>query len=198
MNEKKNTIEWSHQTSYICFYRILFIYSNFIYFQILFIFEFYLFILSDFLYYIRLLLFALRPLTISTFSNTAPASVVKKTCFLFLVFYFNKKRFFIKKKMTFLYSNNTSPSVFLGESVLGSTYAIPSLVDSSVVTIQRASPSVPLLEGPVNRPKGDNRRFSNDGEFSQEPRTTVSQNVQTRFSVQLAFAKFLSKIKGNF
>ena len=31
-----------------------------------------------------------------------------------------------------------------------------------------------------------------------EPSTTVSQDVQTRFSVQLAFAKFLSKIKGNF
>ena len=30
------------------------------------------------------------------------------------------------------------------------------------------------------------------------PRTTVSQDVQTWFSVQLAFAKFLSKIKGNF
>ena len=30
------------------------------------------------------------------------------------------------------------------------------------------------------------------------PRTTVSQDVQTRFLVQLAFAKFLSKIKGNF
>ena len=30
------------------------------------------------------------------------------------------------------------------------------------------------------------------------PRTTVSQDVQTPFSVQLAFAKFLSKIKGNF
>ena len=29
-------------------------------------------------------------------------------------------------------------------------------------------------------------------------RTTVSQDVQTRFPVQLAFAKFLSKIKGNF
>ena len=29
-------------------------------------------------------------------------------------------------------------------------------------------------------------------------RTTVSQDMQTRFSVQLAFAKFLSKIKGNF
>ena len=29
-------------------------------------------------------------------------------------------------------------------------------------------------------------------------RFTVSQEVQTRFSVQLAFAKFLSKIKGNF
>ena len=29
------------------------------------------------------------------------------------------------------------------------------------------------------------------------PRTTTTQDVQTRFSVQLAFAKFLSKIKGN-
>ena len=29
-------------------------------------------------------------------------------------------------------------------------------------------------------------------------RTTVSQDVQTRFPVQLAFAKFLPKIKGNF
>ena len=29
-------------------------------------------------------------------------------------------------------------------------------------------------------------------------RTTVSQDVQTRFPVQLAFAKFLSRIKGNF
>ena len=29
-------------------------------------------------------------------------------------------------------------------------------------------------------------------------RTTILQDVQTRFSVQLAFAKFLSKIKGNF
>ena len=27
---------------------------------------------------------------------------------------------------------------------------------------------------------------------------TVSQDVQTRFPVQLAFAKFLSEIKGNF
>ena len=27
-------------------------------------------------------------------------------------------------------------------------------------------------------------------------RTTISQDVQTRFSVQFAFAKFLSKIKG--
>ena len=31
-----------------------------------------------------------------------------------------------------------------------------------------------------------------------KPRTTVSLDVQTRFPVQLAFAKFLSKIKGNF
>ena len=31
-----------------------------------------------------------------------------------------------------------------------------------------------------------------------QPRTTISQDVQTQFSVQLAFAKFLSKIKGNF
>ena len=30
------------------------------------------------------------------------------------------------------------------------------------------------------------------------PRTTISQDVKTRFSVQLAFAKFLSKIKENF
>ena len=30
------------------------------------------------------------------------------------------------------------------------------------------------------------------------PRTIVSQDVQTRFPVLLAFAKFLSKIKGNF
>ena len=30
------------------------------------------------------------------------------------------------------------------------------------------------------------------------PRTTLSQDVQTQSSVQLAFAKFLSKIKGNF
>ena len=30
------------------------------------------------------------------------------------------------------------------------------------------------------------------------PSTTVSQDVQTGFSMQLAFAKFLSKIKGNF
>ena len=34
--------------------------------------------------------------------------------------------------------------------------------------------------------------------FTLEARTTMSQDVQTRFSVQLAFAKFLSKIKGNF
>ena len=30
------------------------------------------------------------------------------------------------------------------------------------------------------------------------PKTTLSQDVQTRSSVQLAFAKFLSRIKGNF
>ena len=35
-------------------------------------------------------------------------------------------------------------------------------------------------------------------EHEHDPRTTVSQDVQTRFPVQLAFAKFLSKIKGNF
>ena len=34
--------------------------------------------------------------------------------------------------------------------------------------------------------------------FVPGPRTTVSQDVQTRLAVQLAFAKFLSKIKGNF
>ena len=32
--------------------------------------------------------------------------------------------------------------------------------------------------------------------FIHDTRTTVSQNVQTRFPVQLTFAKFLSKIKG--
>ena len=31
-----------------------------------------------------------------------------------------------------------------------------------------------------------------------EARTTISQDVQTRVPVQLAFAKFLSKKKGNF
>ena len=31
-----------------------------------------------------------------------------------------------------------------------------------------------------------------------KPRTTISRDVQTWFSVQLAFAKFLSNIKGNF
>ena len=36
------------------------------------------------------------------------------------------------------------------------------------------------------------------GKIEGNPRTTVSQDVQTRFPVQLAFAKFLSKIKGNF
>ena len=36
------------------------------------------------------------------------------------------------------------------------------------------------------------------GYHEQEPRTTVSQAVQTRFPVQLAFIKFLSKIKGIF
>ena len=35
-------------------------------------------------------------------------------------------------------------------------------------------------------------------DFRGLARTTVSQDVQTRFPVQLAFAKFLSKIKGNF
>ena len=30
-----------------------------------------------------------------------------------------------------------------------------------------------------------------------QPRTTISQDVQTRFPVQLAYAKFISKIKGN-
>ena len=40
--------------------------------------------------------------------------------------------------------------------------------------------------------------FSNAFEHNCIPRTTVSQDVQTRFPVQLAFAKFLSKIKGIF
>ena len=34
--------------------------------------------------------------------------------------------------------------------------------------------------------------------FNKQPKTTISQDVQTRFPVQLAFAKFLSKIKRNF
>ena len=34
--------------------------------------------------------------------------------------------------------------------------------------------------------------------FIPPARTTISQDVQTRFSVQLAFAKFLFKIKENF
>ena len=34
--------------------------------------------------------------------------------------------------------------------------------------------------------------------YSIAASTTVSQDVQTRFPVQLASAKFLSKIKGNF
>ena len=34
--------------------------------------------------------------------------------------------------------------------------------------------------------------------YKHESRTTISQDVQTSFSVQLVFAKFLSKIKGNF
>ena len=34
--------------------------------------------------------------------------------------------------------------------------------------------------------------------FMQKSRTIISQDVQTRFPVQLAFAKFLSKIKENF
>ena len=38
----------------------------------------------------------------------------------------------------------------------------------------------------------------NFSKHCHEARTTISQDVQTRSSVQLAFAKFLSKIKGNF
>ena len=34
--------------------------------------------------------------------------------------------------------------------------------------------------------------------YIRESRTTILQDVQSRFSVQLAFAKFLSKIKGKF
>ena len=33
--------------------------------------------------------------------------------------------------------------------------------------------------------------------FEQYPKTTVSQDVQTWFFVQLAFSKFISKMKGN-
>ena len=38
----------------------------------------------------------------------------------------------------------------------------------------------------------------NDMRCSPRPKTTISQDVQTRFPVQLAFDKFLSRIKGNF
>ena len=43
-----------------------------------------------------------------------------------------------------------------------------------------------------------NFKFNESFILLHKPRTTVSQDVQTRFPVQLAFAKFLSKIKGNF
>ena len=39
---------------------------------------------------------------------------------------------------------------------------------------------------------------ANSSAFGSMQRTTISQDVRTRFSVQLAFAKFLSKIKGIF
>ena len=41
-----------------------------------------------------------------------------------------------------------------------------------------------------------NTRLSKEG-IKRYPMTTVSQDVQTRFSVQMAFAKFLSKMMGN-
>ena len=40
--------------------------------------------------------------------------------------------------------------------------------------------------------------FIHGSMFTNEARTTVSQDVKTRFPVYLAFAKFLSRIKGNF
>ena len=42
------------------------------------------------------------------------------------------------------------------------------------------------------------RHFIQTEHSLPNPRTTISQDVQTRFPVQLAFAKLLSKIKGNF
>ena len=42
------------------------------------------------------------------------------------------------------------------------------------------------------------QKFERLPKYNNEPRTTISQDVQTRFPVQFSFAKFLSKIKGNF
>ena len=49
---------------------------------------------------------------------------------------------------------------------------------------------------PLLRPHGGALRW--EVSLVSWARTTVSQDVQTWFPVQLAFAKFLSKIKGNF
>ena len=40
-----------------------------------------------------------------------------------------------------------------------------------------------------------NKKINYYGSYA---RTTISLDVQTRFPVQLAFAKFISKIRGNF
>ena len=154
------------------FIQILFIYSNFIY-----LFEFYLFILILFIFEFHLFSNFIYLFEFYLFSNFI--YLFEFYLFIQILFVFEFYLFIYSIRLLLLYQTSSirphhksifqhSPSVFLGESLLGSTYAIPSLVDSSVVTIQRASPSVPLLEGPVNKPKGDNRRFSNDGEISQE------------------------------
>ena len=44
----------------------------------------------------------------------------------------------------------------------------------------------------------DYHRFHTCSTFKLGPWTTISQDVQTRFSVQFAVAKFLPKIKVNF
>ena len=42
------------------------------------------------------------------------------------------------------------------------------------------------------------KKSTNLKNYPHISRTTISQDVQTRFPVQLAFAKFLFRIKGNF
>ena len=69
-----------------------------------------------------------------------------------------------------------------------------------------SSPTPPLkIIGLVNlelkthgKRKHTHEIIDNFYELMALSRTTISQDVQTRFPLQLAFAKFLSKIKGNF